>query len=97
MVEAGIGTMLIKCGAKFYSMGKKGIHCLFVGPGLALFICGLSLALYGKVFFFDGYLFTTICWVLSILLTVIGAFLYPFYFFGLHYMGLGKICQNTEQ
>lgn len=97
MVENGVGKMLIKRGAKFYSLGKKGIYCLLAGPCLALLICVLSLILEGEIIFFNGYPITSIGWIVSILLPAIGAFLYPFYFFGLHYIGLGKICQNTEK
>lgn len=97
MAEIGIGKMLIKKGAKFHALGKKGIYCLCAGPGLAVLICIFSLALYGKLYFFDGMAITAVGWILSILLTTIGGFLYPFYFFGLHYMGLGRICQNTEE
>lgn len=92
-----IGELLISKGEKFYSIGKKGIFLLLAGLGLAILICLISFIGYGKLYFFDGYAFTAFSWILSILLVLIGSFLIPFFFFGLHYMGLGQICENTKK
>ena len=91
-----IGSLLIEKGEKFYTLGKMGIISLLSGLGLAAFICILGLLLYGRIYFLEGYGITIFDSIISILLTIIGGFLLPFFFFGLHYMGLGKICENTK-
>lgn len=92
-----IGKLLIEKGEKFYSIGKGGIGSLIAGLSLAAFICIVSLITEGRIYFLDGYTITVVGSVLSILLVTVGLFLLPFFFFGLHYMGLGRICENTEK
>lgn len=91
-----IGTLLIEKGEKFYTVGKKGIISFLAGLGLAAFICILSLLIEGEIYFLRGYEITVFGSVVSLVLIAGGAFLLPFYFFGLHYIGLGKICENTK-
>ena len=97
MEDNTIGRMLIEKGKKFYTAGAFGIKSMIAGIGLSIFICIISSLIYGRLYFFDGFAITAISWVLSIILIIIGAFLFPFYFFGLHYMGLGQICENTNK
>ena len=97
MDRNNIGELLISKGEKFYSLGKKGIIALLAGIGLDALICVLSLIIEGRVYFLSGMEITVIGSIVSILLAVVGLFLMPFFFFGLHYLGLGKICKNTEE
>lgn len=97
MYTDDIGNLLVEKGEKFYSTGKAGIISLLAGVGLAMLICLISFSSYGRVFFFDGYTITAIAWIVSIMLVLIGSFLLPFFFFGLHYMGIGQICENTKK
>ena len=92
-----IGQLLIEKGIKFYSIGKKGIFTLIAGIGLAVLICLIGLLLYGKIYFLSGYSFTIIISTVSLLIIAVGITLLPFFFLGLHYLGLGKICENTEK
>lgn len=51
---------------------KVPAYLLVAGISLAMIISGISLLLYGKVYFFDGYDFTKFLWVVSIGCTVCG-------------------------
>ena len=51
---------------------KIGLALVAVGIGLALFICFVSIALYGKIYFFDGYEITKIAWIISVLCIIGG-------------------------
>jgi len=54
-------------------MDKKVAQILLgIGVGLALLICFISVALYGKVYFFDGYEITKIAWIVSAGFTACG-------------------------
>jgi len=97
MYTKDIGNLLIAKGEKFCSTGKAGIISVLAGFGLAMLICLISFIGYGELYFFDGYAITAFGWILSILLVLIGSFMTPFFFFGLHYMGLGQICENTKK
>ena len=47
-------------------MNKKASQILLgAGVGLAILICVISIALYGKVYFFDGYDITKFAWIVS--------------------------------
>lgn len=92
-----IGKLLIEKGEKFYSIGKGGIGSLIAGLCLAVLICVISLIGYGQIYFLDGYTITIVAWIVSMLLVAVGLFLIPFFFAGLHYMGIGRICENTEK
>lgn len=48
-------------------MNKKvALILLGVGVGLAILICFISVALYGKVYFFNGFEITKFAWIVSI-------------------------------
>ena len=54
---------------------KNSLILLGVGAGIALIICCISLSLYGKIYFFDGYDITKFAWVVAggcVLLGIIG-------------------------
>ena len=44
---------------------KTGLILFGVGIGIAMLVCMISLAAYGKVYFFDGYDITKFAWVVS--------------------------------
>ena len=92
-----IGKTLMIKGKRYYTIGKTGIISLYIGVLLEILICGICFALEGRVFLFDGYLITSLAWIRSFFLIASGLFSLPFFFFGLQYIGLGKICKNTEK
>lgn len=94
-MDKNIGKNLIEIGENFYFFGKWGIKSFGAGICLAILICLISLIGFGRVYFFNNPI-STIGWIISILLIAGGAILFPFYFFGLHYIGLGQICTNTS-
>ena len=96
MNNSHVGNLLMEKGEKFYRWGKSGFGNFICGIVMAAMIAIISLAGYGKVYFFDGYEFTGVLWVCSFFLTSIGAALIPLYFIGLHYMGLGRLNQYNE-
>lgn len=51
---------------------NASIIFLAIGVSIAILICVISIALYGKVYFFDGYEITGIAWVLAIVSVLIG-------------------------
>ena len=91
-----IGNTLIEKGTKFYQWGKTGFGNFICGAVLAAIICVVSLAGYGRIYFFDGYAFTGALWICAFFLMAIGSALIPLYFIGLHFMGLGRINQYNE-
>lgn len=72
-----------RCGNKFfdkhepprssYQKSNTSIIFLAIGVSIAVLICIISIALYGKVYFFDGFQITAIAWVLAIVSVIIGA------------------------
>ena len=70
------------CGNKFskeYEQSRSSsetshtsIIFLAIGAAIAILICVISIALYGKVYFFDGFQITGIAWVLAIVSVLIG-------------------------
>ena len=65
----------------FNKITKAGIGIVVGAIALAAIICIISISLYGKVYFFDGYQITAIAWTLVIIglpvgiITVIAGFL----------------------
>ena len=54
-------------------MKKKGpLILLGIGAGIALLVCMISLSLYGRIYFFDGYDITKFAWAAAIGCSVIG-------------------------
>lgn len=96
MATNSIGNLLIEKGTKFYQWGKTGFGDFIGGIVLAALISIFSLAGYGRVYFFDGYVFTGVLWICAFFLIAVGAALIPLYFIGLHYMGLGRLNQYNE-
>ena len=96
MDKTNVGNLLMEKGLKFYKWGRSGIYDLIVGIALAACICIVSLAGYGRVYFFDGYESTAVLWGCSFFLICIGTALTPLYFIGLHFMGLGRMNQFND-
>ena len=98
-----VSELLLEKGNSFYKKGKMLIKIFLIS--LALFALILLIALmdwgscYGLtlVLTFTSYPFVNFLTVVAYLGILIGLVGIPFYFLGLHYMGLGQIGKNTEK
>ncbi len=91
-----VGDLLMRKGDSFYRWGKTGFGSFFSGLVLAVMICIISIAGYGRVYFFDGFAITAVLWICVFVLVAGGSAMIPLYFLGLHYMGLGRLNQYGE-
>lgn len=97
-----VSELLLNKGNSLYSKGKMLIKIFLIS--LALFALILLIALMGWggsgliwVLTFTSYPFVNFLTVVAYLGILIGLVGIPFYFLGLHYMGLGQIGKNTEK
>lgn len=98
-----VSELLLEKGNSFYKKGKMLIKIFLIS--LALFALILLIALmdwgsrYGLILVltFTSYPFVNFLTVVAYLGILIGLVGIPFYFLGLHYMGLGQIGKNTEK
>ena len=98
-----VSELLLDKGNSFYKKGKMLIKIFRIS--LALFALILLIALMGwggyglirVLTFITSYPFVNFLTVVAYLGILIGLVGIPFYFLGLHYMGLGQIGKNTEK
>lgn len=103
LVMNNVADLVLKKGEKFYRLGRTLVKVL--GISLAVFLLILLIAILGwgsivipYVFLVNvDYAFVNFLIGLSYLGIVVGLIGVPFYFWGLHYMGLGQIAKNTEK
>ena len=93
MDRNNVGDLLLEKGTKYYRFGKSGFASLFSGILLAAGICLVSMALYGRIYFFDGFAFTAVLWICAVFLVGMSMVQIPLYLFGMHLMGLGRLNQ----
>lgn len=95
-----ISKLLLGKGYSFYNKGKILIKIL--GISVAAFVLIILVALIGfgglgGVLYFDSeYGFANVLIAISYLGILVGLIGIPFYFIGLHYLGLGQISKNTD-
>ena len=100
------GARVLKKGLTFEKVGKILIFCLLGGIGLLILITLITLAMGGDVddimrslFFgqYGMYWFVNFFDAIAYLAILVGCFGIPLYFFGLVYVGLGQIAENTRK
>lgn len=97
-----ISKTLLEKGAKFYKVGGVLIKVLLASLALFALIMIIGIIGWGTgsclyiLTVYTRYTFVDILIVISYLGIVAGLVGLPFFFFGLHYMGLGQIAINTE-
>ena len=70
---------------------KTGLGILLSGVGLAILISFVSTAMFGRVYFFDGYTITAILWSLAFMMILVGVIV------GLCGMLKGMLDASTQQ
>lgn len=97
-----VSDFVLNKGKSFYSKGKFMMKWLLLG-GLALMVLIMLISQIGWGYWGQDYLiisgtygFVNFLMVIAYLGILIGLIGIPFYFIGLHYMGLGQIAKNTD-
>ena len=97
-----VSELVLKKGEKFYKVGRILVKVL--GISAAIFVLILLIAILGWGMRIIPYVlgvnvdydFVNMLIGLSYLGILVGLIGVPFYFLGLHYMGLGQIAKNTD-
>ena len=102
MKQQSTSALLLYKGEKFYNVGSTMAKILGISAALLfliLLIGFMGWGVYSPLFILSvhsGYAFVDFLIGLSYLGLSVGLLGVPFYFIGLHLMGLGQIAYNTE-
>jgi len=81
---------------KIYSVGVAGLICFFASLLVAILIIAISSLIWDEIYFFNGYFFTGILWVLAIVAFLFGMITMPLFFISIKYINKIQM-QNAEQ
>lgn len=102
MKQQSTSALLLYKGEKFYNVGSTMAKILGISAALLfliLLIGFMGWGVYSPLYILSvhsGYAFVDFLIRLSYLGLSVGLLGVPFYFIGLHFMGLGQIAYNTE-
>lgn len=97
-----VSELLLQKGNSFYEKGKTLIKIFLISLAVFALILLITLIGWGASSILLSLTVTTIYGFVNFLIVVaylgilIGLIGIPFYFLGLHYMGLGQIAKNTD-